>query len=183
MAALGDGRVLSQVGGLTGPVELAGEAPLSGRCREARLRLERRVDLEDAVVDSVPALVDELVQGDPLGHALEERSEAFLALAQIADVDDVRKDADRAAVVIGVGDVGDAVVRGQRRSGRREGERARVGLAALKNPAQQREDLRVGAHHRGHRPADDLLGRAPDAGRGRSIALPVDEVRVDVGDG
>ena len=64
------------------PVDLAGKPsadPIEVETRQAR---EGGIDVKDAVVDRATFALDELVQGDPLGHALEQRAESTVARAQ-----------------------------------------------------------------------------------------------------
>ena len=81
LSACGDLRIVLEERRVR-PVELAGEPSAGLVGRQARQPLEGRVDLEDAIVDRAAVVVDELVQGDSLGHGLEERAKAAIALAQ-----------------------------------------------------------------------------------------------------
>ena len=82
LAAFGHPRILREVRRLAGTVEHAGELPAGLVGEHARLALEGRIDVEDAVVGRAAIVVDHLVQGDSLRHAGKQRAETLLALAQ-----------------------------------------------------------------------------------------------------
>ena len=58
--------------------QLAGRAAAHLLGAEAALALERRVDLQGAIVDDLAVALDELMHGDPLGETVDEGRKARL---------------------------------------------------------------------------------------------------------
>ena len=84
-----------EVGGLSGSVEVAGESTARARDFYPRLASNAGLTSSSAVVDGERTVVDQLVEDDPLGHALEQGAEAHLALPQGA----AERDAPRAGLL------------------------------------------------------------------------------------